>query len=137
MDSAQVKTRAMALVLTWALSIELPGTQPVELTLPLRRPSVCAPGNHAGNAAHDVWKVLMMANALRDPLFHAALAVAEQDAPGSGDLCLRCHTPPGWLAGRSDPSDGSALVESDFDGVQCDFCHRLSDRDGTPFIGNA
>lgn len=69
----------------------------------------------------------MMAQAARDPLFYACLAVAEQDAPSSGDLCLRCHTPPGWLAGRSNPTDASALLVSDRDGVSCDFCHSLVD----------
>jgi FlgD Ig-like domain/Bacterial Ig domain len=69
----------------------------------------------------------MMAQAMRDPLFKAAVAIAEQDAPSSGDLCLRCHTPFGWLSGRSNPTDGSALVALDRDGVACDFCHRMTD----------
>ena len=43
------------------------------------------------------------------------------------DLCLRCHFPQGWLEGRSDPVNGSALTGADFDGVQCDFCHRQWD----------
>ena len=38
------------------------------------------------------WSGSMMAQALRDPLFKAALTVANQDAAFSGDLCLRCHT---------------------------------------------
>jgi hypothetical protein len=43
--------------------------------------------------------ISMMGNTLRDPLFLAALTVAEQDRPGVGDWCLRCHTPPGsWAA---------------------------------------
>lgn len=70
------------------------------------------------------WKVSMMANATRDPLFHACMAIAEQDAAFAGDLCLRCHTPGGWLAGRSDPTDGSGLLPQDFDGINCNFCHR-------------
>jgi len=44
-----------------------------------------------------------------------------------GDLCLRCHTPFGWLEGRSTPTDGSALTAKDRDGVSCHFCHRLVD----------
>ena len=40
-----------------------------------------------------------MANATRDPLFLAALTVAEQDAPGAGAYCLRCHTPKGLRQG--------------------------------------
>ncbi len=73
------------------------------------------------------WKGSMMAQAMRDPLFLAALAVAEQDASSSGDLCLRCHTPFGWLSGRSNPTDGGQLIALDRDGVSCDFCHRMLD----------
>lgn len=66
-----------------------------------------------------------MSQAACDPLFYACLAIAEQDAPGSSDLCIRCHTPQGWLEGRSVPTDGSALNVSDREGVTCDFCHKM------------
>ena len=69
----------------------------------------------------------MMGQAARDPLFFACVAIAEQDAPSSGDLCLRCHTPFGWMSGRSNPTDGSQLIALDRDGVACDFCHRAVD----------
>ena len=55
------------------------------------------------------WEGSLMANAARDPLFRAALVIANQDAAFAGDICLRCHTPGGWLEGRSTPTDGSAL----------------------------
>jgi hypothetical protein len=71
------------------------------------------------------WRGSMMSQAARDPLFYACLAVANQDAPGVGDMCLRCHTPDGWLNGRCDPTDGSALNNNDRQGVQCDFCHKM------------
>lgn len=80
------------------------------------------------------WRGSMMANSARDPLFHACLAIATQDAGDSGDLCLRCHTPGGWLGGRSFPTDGSALQEEDYDGVNCNFCHRMVDPDFKPGI---
>ncbi|MFG0274092.1 MAG: hypothetical protein ACF8QF_03450 [Phycisphaerales bacterium] len=74
------------------------------------------------------WNGSMMAQAARDPLFFATLTVAEQDAPFSGDFCLRCHSPAAWLNGRSTPTDGSALaMPADFDGVTCHFCHRAVD----------
>lgn len=73
------------------------------------------------------WKASMKANALRDPLFQAALTIANQDADFGGDLCLRCHTPGGWLAGRSTPTDGSDLTNLDFEGVSCHLCHRMVD----------
>lgn len=73
------------------------------------------------------WAGSMKANAARDPLFQAALAIANQDVAFSGDLCIRCHAPNGWLGGRSTPTDGSALTGEDFEGVSCNFCHRMVD----------
>jgi hypothetical protein len=73
------------------------------------------------------WKGSMMAQAAHDPLFYACLTVANQDAPGGGDMCVRCHSPMGWLMGRSQPTDASQLQYTDRDGVSCEFCHRLVD----------
>lgn len=69
----------------------------------------------------------MMLQAARDPIFKACLAIAEQDAPGSGDLCIRCHSPIGWVSGRSQPTSGTSLDANDRDGVSCDYCHRMVD----------
>ncbi len=44
---------------------------------------------------------------------------------GSGELCLRCHAPNGWLEGRSTVTDGSASTKNDLQGVSCSLCHRL------------
>jgi hypothetical protein len=60
-----------------------------------------------------------MAHAGRDPIFWATMAIAEQDFDGSSDLCLRCHSTSGWMAGRSTPTDGSGLLSGDSDGVDC------------------
>ena len=74
-----------------------------------------------------------MANAARDPLWAACLTVALQDSiwalgnPNAGDLCIRCHTPTGWLAGHSDPPNLTALSGCDFEGVSCDYCHTSVD----------
>lgn len=78
------------------------------------------------------WKGSMKANAARDPLFHAALTIANQDAEFGGDTCIRCHSPGGWLGGRSLPTDGSSLRDQDFEGVTCNFCHRMVDPDFKP-----
>ena len=82
----------------------------------------------------NLWAGSMMANAARDPVFWAALDVANHDLPGSGDFCLRCHVPTGWYAGRSEPpngsTDGCGLIgpidapDNDFEGLACHFCHR-------------
>ncbi len=75
------------------------------------------------------WEGSMKANATRDPVWRAALAIANQDAPMSGDLCIRCHSPAGWVSGRSIPTDGSALELDgpDSEGVTCTVCHRMVD----------
>jgi len=73
------------------------------------------------------WQGSMKANSARDPVFHAALAIANQDASFSGDLCIRCHAPGGWLAGRGVSPGDPPLKADDLDGVTCSFCHRMVD----------
>jgi hypothetical protein len=121
--------------------VQLPGTQPSELVNDVAEASDCSlchqgysGGNPLAKPSHG-WGGSMMAHASRDPLFWGAMAVTEQDFAGSGDLCLRCHVPKGWLAGRSDPTDGSALLDSDADGVQCALCHRLTNPDDSEHVG--
>lgn len=81
------------------------------------------------------WRGIMMAHASRDPIFWAALAIAEQDFDGLGDLCIRCHSTQGWYAGRSIPTDGSALTAVDADGVTCDACHKMTNPNNTEHLG--
>ncbi len=73
------------------------------------------------------WKGSMMGQSMRDPLFLACLTVAEQDAPSSGDICIRCHSPGGWQEGHSDDTSGAMITAKDRQGVQCDFCHSIVD----------
>ena len=115
--------------------------------------TVCGVACHGDYAAENVeqwptWSGSMMANSGRDPIFWAALDVANNDAaelglPGIGEFCIRCHSPSGWVSGRAnapdppnpgDPlgdADGCALIgplddqDNDFDGVSCHFCHRM------------
>ncbi|MFL7794608.1 MAG: PQQ-dependent sugar dehydrogenase [Anaerolineae bacterium] len=104
----------------------LPGTQPGDLTNAIANPIDCDICHTA--PIYDSWRGTMMGQAGRDPLMWGALSVANVDAPDSGDYCLRCHTPKGWLEGRSHPSDGSALQGEDIGaGVACAVCHRLVD----------
>lgn len=117
--------------------VQEPGTQPQEVGT-LESPDKCdnchGGYNTTAEPAHN-WRGSMMANATRDPLFWATLAVAEQDFDGAGDLCIRCHTPEGWLAGHSTPTDGSGLLASEADGVTCDTCHKMTNPDNSEHLG--
>ncbi len=129
-----------------------PGTQQQELT------NITAPGDfnvfefvvtcagcHGGSidqhAAHfSNWAGGNMASAARDPIFRAnqigvnntIKAVTGRD--GAGNVCMRCHSPNGWLSGRFDPTLGgkadasnmiqSILLSTDGEGVMCETCHR-------------
>jgi hypothetical protein len=104
----------------------LPGSQPGQ-SGNLENPDKCDNCHGGYDLAVEPafnWRGSMMAQAARDPLFYASVTIANQDAPQSGDLCIRCHSPSGWLEGRSVPTDGSALNNNDREGVQCDFCHK-------------
>lgn len=82
------------------------------------------------------WQGSMMSHATRDPLFWGAVAIANQDFPGVGDMCIRCHTPPGWTGGRSIPTNGSALQNGvDDEGVTCASCHKLTNPDQSEHLG--
>ncbi len=92
----------------------------------------------------DTWAGTMMANSLRDPAFQAALTVAEQDVPGLGTFCIRCHSPLAYVRGSAtaDPSGAASLADPiDVHGVSCEACHRMVEdpaADQEPFlIGNA
>ena len=84
----------------------------------------------------DSWAATMMANAIRDPLYQAALSVANQDVLGIGQWCLRCHSPSSYVQGHGLPPDGSALDAVDRAGVSCEACHRTR-TDAGVLIGNA
>ncbi|MBI5364984.1 MAG: hypothetical protein HZA53_17535 [Planctomycetes bacterium] len=109
-----------------------PGTQPGGLFVDIFDSPTCA-GCHGyydvNQEPYSRWSASMHASSARDPVFHAALTIANQDVANSGEFCLRCHTPGAWLAGRCTPADGSALNPSlgDFDGVTCHVCHRMVD----------
>jgi len=123
------------IVPTTLRDFDQPGSQPLEAGI-LNPPEACAVchGNY-DSAVEPLfnWQGSMMSQASRDLLMEANMAIANQDAPDSGDLCLRCHLSRGWLLGRSVPTDGSQMLSSDRIGVSCDFCHRLVD----PFYATA
>lgn len=156
LSSAMIPVRhALAALLLLGVSplpagaqIVLPGTQPGELREPLLGDYLCAVchGDYDFEQAYEPWQTWsgsMMAGSARDPLFWAAVDIANQDVPGAGEFCIRCHSPRGWLNGRSSTPDGSALIGSpdseggDFEGVDCHFCHRMYEGpEGTPYLQN-
>jgi hypothetical protein len=114
--------------------VRMPGTQPGQVSL--ESPNRCM-NCHAGyNESVEPgfnWQGSMMAQSARDFLYFATVTVAAQDAKwvtgstNATDICMRCHFPKGWLEGRSDPTNASLMTGADWDGVQCDFCHRMYD----------
>ena len=108
-----------------------PGTQPNPDSTafePVQASNNCSycHGNYNNVVApFDTWVVSMMGQSARDPVWHAALAIANQDANLSGELCIRCHAPGAWLAGHSSTGDLSQFTQDDFDGINCHFCHRV------------
>jgi len=117
--------------------IQQPGTQPGQVGN-LETPDKCDNCHGGYNKAVEPafnWRGSMMANAGRDPIFWATLAIAEQDFDGAGDLCIRCHSTAGWMAGRSTPTDGSGLNAGDADGVDCDTCHKMTNPNNREHLG--
>ena len=139
--------------LTGILSGEifLPGMQPEEAGIEFAKVEQCrmCHSQTVNGPADPVlsWQGGMMSQAARDPIFLATMTIANQDVGGAGEFCLRCHTPRGWLEGRSTPADGSRLNREDLHGVSCDVCHRFIDplsteakelvKDAPPSYGNA
>ncbi len=134
---ATVAVGVFATVPTTLVDYFGPGTQPTEINEYMMGAVECSSchGNfNATTEPYRPWAASMMGQAARDPIFHAAIAIAEQDASFSGDLCLRCHAPSAWIEGRSVPTNGSALTGWDFEGVTCHTCHRMVDPVYTPGV---
>jgi MYXO-CTERM domain-containing protein len=136
--------------------LRMPGTQPgLAITIQTANGNGGCFDCHANYDPHIeqgfLWQGSTMGQAARDPFFWAAMTVAAQDSiyafgnPNGADLCERCHLPKGWIEGRADPANGSAMTGNDFDGVQCGFCHVLADpffvdtysgaREGSDWVG--
>ena len=139
------------LVFTAKAEVFLPGMQPREAGIEfakIQQCKMCHSKTKNQNAdPFFSWQSSMMSQAGRDPVFRASVTIANQDIKGVGEFCFRCHTPRGWLEGRSTPANGSKLNMEDMHGVSCDSCHRLIDplgkesakltKDVPPGYGNA
>ena len=121
---------ASAQLATTTADFDQPGSQPGDLSTPIFSYNLCTfchGGYDEAQEPYERWSGTMMANSMRDPVFQAAMTIANQDLTDVGTFCLRCHAPGGWVDGRSVPSDGSDLDGTDFEGVSCHVCHRLVD----------
>lgn len=85
-------------------------------------------------AAFYGWQGGLMANAARDPIFWAGVALASQDHSEETVDCVRCHAPRAFLEGRGDSIAIDQLAATDFEGVGCALCHRMTDQGE---LGNA
>jgi len=109
----------------------MPGTQPnpdpfsFAKVAPSSNCTFCHSDYDIDVAPYDTWAASLMAQAARDPVWHAALTISNQDANLSGESCIRCHAPGAWLAGKSVTGDLSQFDFDDFDGINCHFCHRM------------
>jgi cytochrome c554/c'-like protein len=73
----------------------------------------------------------MHAYAYSDPLYQKEVLLASEDTNGQTDeFCSRCHTPIGVVSGEVPPIDGSMISDVASEGVQCDFCHTVSESAG-------
>ncbi|MDQ3250037.1 MAG: hypothetical protein M3Q45_12630, partial [Chloroflexota bacterium] len=128
-DNPHTTDNIHAPINTSLLDFKLPGTQPGGLATPLAESSSCT-GCHVDHI-RDNFNGSMMTNGVRDPLFRAALVIANKDANFGGDLCIRCHSPNAWLNNRSnipgDPTstDGRLINAEDLHGISCTACHRM------------
>ncbi|MDE0888640.1 MAG: hypothetical protein OSA40_04185 [Phycisphaerales bacterium] len=74
---------------------------------------------------YDTWVVSLMAQSARDPVFHAAFTIANQDADKAGSFCIRCHVPAAHYRGDGDSSEIPEFDVEMMDGINCHFCHRV------------
>ena len=126
------------------------GTQP-GITNTLRPINNCKNCHNGGVSdaefmPYPSWSGSMMANATRDPLFWAAVDVANNDVPGVGDFCIRCHAPRGFYNGHTKDATGTNTtayangcgltgtvvqtnqpMNNEYEGVECHFCHRQNE----------
>ncbi|MFM7134550.1 MAG: hypothetical protein ACKO0W_09570 [Planctomycetota bacterium] len=115
---------------TTAADFFMPGTQPnpdVEQFDPIigaANCTYCHSDYGVDLAPFDSWVASAMGQSARDPVWHAALTIANQDANIGGETCIRCHAPGAWLGGRSSTGTTAEFIPEDFDGINCNFCHR-------------
>ena len=78
---------------------------------------------------HNQWTGSMHFNSFEDPVWRSMWTLAFNETEGRiGNECLSCHTPIGVLThGITKPGELGTLDALSASGVQCDFCHTISD----------
>jgi hypothetical protein len=108
----------------------VPGTQFGDLDPDvLLSPDVCTDchSDETLSSPYYGWSGSLMGQAGRDPLFFAQLVTANQDVPGVGYYCQRCHVPVAAVTGHALDPTGESLTSTDEVGVSCHLCHTLVD----------
>jgi mono/diheme cytochrome c family protein len=54
-------------------------------------------------------------------------AQAGRETGAGADYCVACHTPFGGDSGEVPPTTGPQISQNTLEGIQCDFCHTLTD----------
>ena len=109
------------------------GTQPIfddpSYEQPINSNScrLCHANYDPENEPFTTWAASMLGQSARDPLFRAGLSIANQDAEGAGEFCMRCHTPVAFLTGKAADAEFDNFTPLETEGVNCAFCHRLVD----------
>lgn len=129
--SMKVQSKKMTALLTIALAILMTGcsksNKQIVDSAEFKEPGYC---ESCHRELHSQWKGSPHSNAQKDPIYQKLYQLAEEETKGKAEeLCAAsiCHTPIGSLAREIPPIDGSKLSEIAKLGVQCDFCHTISD----------
>jgi len=103
--------------------------QPLFKSTEFTDPSMC------GNCHKEIyaqWQGSMHSNAFQDAFYLKMHEEASKDTDGAVDaFCTGCHTPIGTYSGEVPPTSGPQINEISKKGVQCDFCHTVTDADFT------
>lgn len=117
-----------AFILLWSLPALGGGTQPMALgasgIAPPSRCAQCHADPSSGDLPNDLYRGTAMHLSSVDPFYLAALEIAFEDVGEDAEMCVRCHVPTGWLAGRGTPASGVRFSNADKHGISCDLCHR-------------
>jgi len=127
----KLQLKKMASLLTLALLLVLCGCagskKKIADSSEFRQPTYCA---KCHRDLYNQWKGSPHNNSQKDPIYQKLYLLADKESDGQAEnVCAAsvCHTPIGHLAAEIPPIDGSKLSDIAKLGVQCDFCHTVSD----------